>query len=129
MVQALWQPSSIPDKSLFSKTRMETLMSNRLIQNLLILHGLTGHLDPPSEDFQSRQNKLFPYLWVLSKESVYFWISSLKACCHISFQHAFTACCCVFKEITLVCFIQSNYFENTNAWSNRMLKTRVATSL
>ena len=32
------------------------------------------------------------------------------------FQCAFIACCCVFKEITLVASNQRNYFENVNAF-------------
>ncbi len=79
MVQALWQPSSIPDKSLFSKKLMETLMSNLLIRNLLIRHGLTGHLDPPSEDFRNHQNKLFLFLLVLSIKILYFTTYVIKA--------------------------------------------------
>ena len=34
---------------------------------------------------------------------------------HTRFQRAFNARCCVFKEITLVCSDQRNYFENANA--------------
>ena len=49
----------------------------------------------------------------------------VKVRCHTRFQRAFTACCCVFKEITMVGSNQSNYFEN----SKRTLKTRVATRL
>ena len=55
------------------------------------------------------------------------WIWSVKARCHTRFQHAFTACCCVFKETTLVASNQRNYLEN--ACSKRTLKTRVATRL
>ena len=45
------------------------------------------------------------------------------------FQRAFTACCCIFKEITLVGSNQRHYFENANARIKRTLKTRVATRL
>jgi len=45
------------------------------------------------------------------------------------FTHAFTACGCVFKEITLVWANQGNYFENATARSKRTLKTTVATQL
>ncbi len=45
------------------------------------------------------------------------------------FQHAFTACVCVFKVITLVGSNQSNYFENANTCSKCTLKTTVATQL
>ena len=48
---------------------------------------------------------------------------------HAFFQTAFTAYCCVFKEITFVGSNQRNYFENAHACSKRSLKTRVATSL
>ncbi len=41
----------------------------------------------------------------------------------------FTACDCVFKEITLVDSNQRNYFENATACSKRTLKTIVATQL
>ena len=40
---------------------------------------------------------------------------SFKARCHARFQRAFTACCCVFKEITLVSSNQYSYFEEVNA--------------
>jgi len=41
---------------------------------------------------------------------VYF--NSVKLRCDERFTHAFTACSCVFKEITLVGSNQGNYFEN-----------------
>ncbi len=44
-------------------------------------------------------------------------------------MHAFTACKCVFKEITLVDPNQGNYFENATACSKRMRKMLVATQL
>ena len=52
----------------------------------------------------------------------------LKARCHTRFQCAFTACCWVFIEITMVGSTQYYYFENSNACSKRTLKTRAATS-
>ena len=45
------------------------------------------------------------------------------------FRHAFTACSCVFKVITLVGSNHSNYFDNATACSKRTLKMRVATQL
>jgi hypothetical protein len=45
------------------------------------------------------------------------------------FTHAFTACGCVVKEITLVDSNQGNYFENATACSKRTLKTTVTTQL
>ncbi len=54
---------------------------------------------------------------------------NLKMRCDERFTHAFSACGCVFKEITLVCSKQGNYFENATAFSKRMLKTTVATQL
>jgi len=53
----------------------------------------------------------------------------LKLRCDERFTHAFTACGCVFKEITLVSSNQDNYFENATACSKRTLKTTVATQL
>ncbi len=53
----------------------------------------------------------------------------LKLHCDESFTHAFTACVCVLKDMTLVVSNQGNYFENASACSNRMLKTTVATQL
>jgi len=53
-------------------------------------------------------------------------ISSLKLRCDERFTHAFTACGCVFKEITLVGSNQGNFFENATACSKRTLKTTVA---
>jgi hypothetical protein len=53
----------------------------------------------------------------------------LKLRCDERFTHAFTACGCVFKEITLVGSNQGNYFENATACSKRTLKTTVATQL
>jgi hypothetical protein len=52
-----------------------------------------------------------------------------KLRCDGRFTHAFTACVCVFKEITLVGSNQGNYFENATACSKRTLKTTVATQL
>jgi hypothetical protein len=52
-----------------------------------------------------------------------------KLRCDERFTHAFTACGCVFKEITLVGSNQGNYFENATACSKRSLKTTVATQL
>ena len=52
-----------------------------------------------------------------------------KARCHTRFQHAFTACRCVFNEVTLVGSKQRNYLENATTWSKRTLKTCVATRL
>jgi len=49
--------------------------------------------------------------------------------CDERFTHAFTACGCVFKEITLVRSNQGNYFENATARGKRTLKTTVATQL
>jgi len=49
--------------------------------------------------------------------------TNLKLRCDERFTHAFTACGCVFKEITLVGSNQGNYFENAT------LKTTVATQL
>ncbi len=56
-----------------------------------------------------------------------FW--SVKLRCDERFTHAFTACSCVFKGITLVSSIQGNYFQNATACSKRTLKTTVATQL
>jgi len=55
--------------------------------------------------------------------------STLKLRCDECFTHAFTACGCVFREITLVGSNQGNYFENATACSKRTLKTTVATQL
>jgi len=57
------------------------------------------------------------------------WSLQLKLRCDERFTHAFTACGCIFKEITLVDSNQGNYFENATACSKRMLKTLVATQL
>jgi len=54
---------------------------------------------------------------------------SYKLRCDEHFMHAFTACACVFKEITLVDSNQCNYFENVTECSKRTLKTTVATQL
>ncbi len=56
-------------------------------------------------------------------------IENLKLRCDECFTHAFTACSCVFKEITLVGSKQDNYFENATACSKRTLKTTVTTQL
>jgi len=63
-------------------------------------------------------------LWSLSVER-----PNVKLRCDERFTHAFTACGCVFKEITLVDSNQDNYFENVTACSKRTLKTTVATQL
>ncbi len=57
------------------------------------------------------------------------WPKTPKLSCDERFMHAFTACGCVFKEITLVGFNHGNYFENATACSKRTLKTTVATQL
>jgi hypothetical protein len=54
---------------------------------------------------------------------------TFKLRCDERFTHAFTACGCVFNEITLVGSNQGNYFENATACSKRTLKTTVATRL
>ncbi len=48
---------------------------------------------------------------------------------HHRFTHAFTACSCVFKVITLVWVKARNFFENASACNKRMRKTLVATQL
>jgi len=53
----------------------------------------------------------------------------LKLRCDERFTHAFTACGCVSKVITLVWANQGNVFENATACSKRTLKTIVATQL
>jgi len=45
------------------------------------------------------------------------------------FQRARTACCCIFKVITLVRSNQGNYFENAIACSKCTLKRTIATQL
>jgi len=52
-----------------------------------------------------------------------------KLRCDTRFQHAFTACSCIFKKITLVGSNQSYFFESATACSKRMPKTRIATQL
>ncbi len=54
-------------------------------------------------------------------------LTSLKLRCDERFTHAFTACGCVFKDITFVWANQGNYFENATTCSKRTLKTTVAT--
>ncbi len=53
----------------------------------------------------------------------------LKLRCDTQFQHAFTACSCIFKVIASVSSNQSNIFENATECTKRTLKTRVATQL
>ncbi len=53
----------------------------------------------------------------------------VKLRCEERFTHAFNACGCVFKEITLVGSNHDNCFENATACSKRTLKTTVATQL
>ena len=50
----------------------------------------------------------------------------VKARCHTRCKDAFTACFCLFKEVTLVGSNQRNYLENTNTCSKRTLKTRAS---
>jgi len=54
---------------------------------------------------------------------------TLKLCFNTRFQRAFTACSCVFKEITFVGSNQGNYFENVTECGKHVLRTRVATQL
>jgi len=58
-----------------------------------------------------------------------FSFSLLKLRCDERFTHAFTACTCIFKEITLVGSNQGNYFQNATGCNKRTLKTTVATQL
>ncbi len=53
----------------------------------------------------------------------------IKLRCEGCFTHAYTACHCVFNEITLGGSYQGHYFENATACSKRTLKTTVATQL
>jgi len=53
--------------------------------------------------------------------------NNLKLRCDRRFTHAFTACSCVFKVITLVWSNQRNFFENATTCSKRMRTTLVAT--
>jgi len=88
-------------------------MKNDIIQLLLLslllfLLLLNGH--------NKRESKK---KWVLSvkqnlnheKRRSYIF-KSLELSCDSRFQHAFTACSCVFKEITLVWANQRNFFKN-----------------
>ncbi len=73
--------------------------------------------------------ELHPVHVQMDSEFVVFVSINLKLSCDSRFQHAFTACNCVLKVITLVDSNQRNYFENAIACSKRMLKTAVATQL
>jgi len=93
---------------------------------------------PPTVEWTSKRNRFWPFrdictLFWCSKliRPLVFWICHLSCfeSCDCRFQCAFTACLCVFKEITLVGSSQRNYFENTTACSKRTLKTTVATQL
>jgi len=53
----------------------------------------------------------------------------VKLRCDTRFQRSFTACGCIFKEITLLGLNQSNFYESTTTCSKSTLKTRVATQL
>jgi len=53
----------------------------------------------------------------------------IKLRCDTRFQHAPTACGCVFKVITLLGSNQGNYFENAITCSKCTLKTLVTTQL
>jgi len=64
-----------------------------------------------------------------SRDLGFGFLMSLKLRCDERYTHAFTACGCVFNEITLAGSNQGNYFENENACSKRKLKTTVATQL
>jgi hypothetical protein len=92
-----------------------------------------------------KQNRILPFplivlvaififrIWLLTPFALalLFCLSffTLKMRCDERFSHAFTACGCVFEEITLVGSYQGNYFENATTCSNRTLKTTVATQL
>ncbi len=82
------------------------------------------------------KDKFFKWFWLEVKDLLFvmkFNMFPLKYClklsCYSRFQHAFTACSCVFKVLMLVSSNQGNYFENALACSKRTLKTRVATQL
>jgi len=67
--------------------------------------------------------------WVIKVERGRNTFWTFKLSCDSRFQHAFTACCCVFKVITLFLANQRNFFENATTFSKRMRKTLVATQL
>ena len=46
----------------------------------------------------------------------------VEARCHMRFQHAFTACFCVFKVVTLIGSNHHNFCQNATACSTRMLQ-------
>ena len=52
-------------------------------------------------------------------------IASLSVHCHARFLGAFTACCGVFKDITLVGANQCNFFENANSCSKGSVANRL----
>jgi hypothetical protein len=61
--------------------------------------------------------------------ATFFAILVSKAAFQNTFQRAFTAYGCFFKEIILVGSNQSNYFENATTCSKRTLKTTVEMKL
>jgi hypothetical protein len=73
--------------------------------------------------------KVFQLNYAFYIDAFLFLMHCLKLRCDERFAHAFTACGCVFKEITLVASNQGNFFENAAACSKRMLKTTVTTQL
>jgi hypothetical protein len=80
--------------------------------------------------FDLSLNKKFNEIFeIISKHSFLCTLRNLKLSCDSRFEHAFTACVCVFKVITLVWVNQDNYFENANACSKRTLKMTVSTHL
>jgi len=58
-----------------------------------------------------------------------YFVKKFKLRCDERFKHAFTACSCVFKVITMVWVNQRNFFEIATASSKSMRKTLVATQL
>ncbi len=73
-----------------------------------------------------KKKRIKQTFWLMAFNVNFIW---LKLRCDTRFQHAFTACSCIFKVITLVGSNQGNFFENVTACSKRTLKMTVATQL
>jgi len=100
-----------------------------------ILWFIIVHFFIPFRKLMNSYNWFLPIKidWVAIAMQIYLWENNsfqlIKLSCDSRFQHAFTACICVFKVIMLVLANQSNYFESANACTKRVLKMTVATHL
>jgi len=95
--------------------RVLAVLKKTHICTIITFCGIRG---TPRPHLRTRANNLFGYMSKIPNHNF------VKLHCDERFTHVFTACGCVFKEITLVDSNQGNYFENATACSKHVRKTQ-----